>query len=820
MNAAKLTPQQGIEEKIECWDDDGDLGGFDDLQFRSASTTTSVTSSSQLPQHRDSISSRMSARSDVDSSHGDEDWQVLLPDDEQMATKDAIASAKSKGIPIPDDVPKSALIGGTIRRLGGRKIKKAMGDDWSEDLELPGLGGELKLAKPETGYFPANLRQISAAFMQKPPTKKQRSDHEPVKQQVVQKSITSTSKAPAFNINNFRDDEDDDFLGDMATIKVSKQRSPVKVGTLTPKVSREKSEVDDFEAGLELPNDGFLKLSARKDQPRTPHQDDDVDLEWAEGSLGTRRAGTQRDGRSNRSSSISALSPSVSSCLTAESEDEGLDGLVLPNGPLKFEEALQKRKQNASPDPANYSGEHHAAKRAAAKDDFFSGLEIGDGDVFDSGKLTLNRNIKHKFPRPTSPTRPKTAAALTFTNKTHVTTRIPRPHQSHDRPRSTLEPVSESGASLSRFQRPESRISGGHSAQSSISSIPTPTTPSTPSTPSRRGLYNQSSTDGLRRDPVTTTSAQLLKAKRSMPAMRNVHSPSKPTHFNRPPSRHESGSRLNNVPRPKTPTDRSESSMSNARRQPVPFLPAGASQSQSHHISIKTSRHFRRNDSEGSNDAGSQRPVSRLSNIRPETPGYLTLSRKDVASAEVMAAAKKSITRPVKRRNYGDGSELDNFDDLHVSTSNESRYMKQPMAKGAPKALRHKLGQSLLNPSTSSLASTVVSRAETATPVPSTPRSPTKQDILPRFARDTAASRNARESRQASTSVLPREREGGPLASLTTNWKANLARAIPSALTLRKRPSKPVQTKPYLIKPLGSGMHQPRCKFAIVVFDH
>jgi hypothetical protein len=34
------------------------------------------------------------------------------------------------------------------------------------------------------------------------------------------------------------------------------------------------------------------------------------------------------------SSSISIASPSVSSCLTAESEDDGLDGIVIPEGPL------------------------------------------------------------------------------------------------------------------------------------------------------------------------------------------------------------------------------------------------------------------------------------------------------------------------------------------------------------------------------------------------------------------------------------------------------------------------------------------------------
>jgi hypothetical protein len=44
--------------------------------------------------------------------------------DEQASMKDAIALAKSKGIPLPANVPRSALEGGTIRRLKGKEIKK------------------------------------------------------------------------------------------------------------------------------------------------------------------------------------------------------------------------------------------------------------------------------------------------------------------------------------------------------------------------------------------------------------------------------------------------------------------------------------------------------------------------------------------------------------------------------------------------------------------------------------------------------------------------------------------------------------------------
>ena len=221
MEPLTLKPRQPVADEVERWDDDADFDGFDDLQLRTASTATSSTSFSAAPHHRDSMSSRMSMRSDLDSNHGDEDWQVLLPDDEQISTKDAIAVAKSKGIPIPADVPKSALQGGTIRRLGGKKIKKALGDDWSEDLELPGFGSELKLIKTDGRDFPDTLRQISAAFHGSPVGS-------PLKS-TGQNAASIKGKPAPVSLESFRDHDDDDDFADVPTIKVAKSRGPTKL---------------------------------------------------------------------------------------------------------------------------------------------------------------------------------------------------------------------------------------------------------------------------------------------------------------------------------------------------------------------------------------------------------------------------------------------------------------------------------------------------------------------------------------------------------------------------------------------------------------
>ena len=824
MEPLTLKPRQKVNEAVECWDDDDDLQGIDDLNFRNVSSTT-VGSASQ---HRDLNSSRMSARSDRGSTGGgDEDWQLLLPTDDEKATADAINSAKTAGIPIPTNVPSSALLGGTIKRLGGRRLKKVLGDDWGEDIELPkGKDGGLTLKKNDVKDSPDYLRQFSAEFPTSPPLVK------PQKNMTFMERMTSAKKLNTGHpsLDKFRDNEGDDFFGDVATIKVAKNRPIQNLATFAAPPPKAGIDAEGIEDDLEFPDDGQpLRLSTRKETPRTPasQHTDDLDMEWAEGSLGTRFGGTRRDLRSNPSSSISAFSPSASSCLTGESEDEGLEGLVLPEGPLRFDEVLKKRRENMVFDPSesrNEKASEPAKQTQSIQDDFFTGIEIGDGQVFDSGKLTLHPKIIHKETRKTSPTR-RTGTTITFTNKPESgMSKIPKP-RSHDRTRPALEPVSESGGPVPQYRRSGSRV--GHSAQSSLSAIPTPSTPSSthsaaPSTPIRRGLNNKSSRDVLKSES-TTNPSQYLKAKRSAPVMRTQPSPGRSqAAYQRPPSRGGDFSSRQALPsRPKTPIERvgAESGLVNARKAPVPFLPAGTSQSQSHHISTKSSRNFRPGSSDSNENAPVNRPISRLTNVhhRPTTP----TGRRDHAPESLTreAASKRTLTRPTRRRAFGDGNELDLFDDLPTSASTESKFVKQPIARGAPKSvqMRSKLGLQSHNTSTTSV------NELPSVSTPSMPLSPPKHDATPRFARDTNASRLAREHRMGSvnatlhsTPSLPTVREGGPLSSISTNRKTQ-PNPVPSAKTLTappmhhsKKRSKGPPQKPKLIHPMGYGVNSPK----------
>ncbi|KAF3479569.1 two-component GAP Byr4 [Arthroderma uncinatum] len=769
-NMDTLIMHKPSEDEIECWDDDEDLQCGDGIQLRTVSATTSVTGSSSVRPsgHRDSISSRRSWRSDRDSNVGDdESWQLLLNPSDDSPSQDAIASAKNAGIPIPSGVPNSALLGGSIKRLGGRKQRAIVGDDWLEDLDLSAFDAGPKVKLDHETTAPDSLLHFST--LPAPNFGRQADNHSFVLHDLVK----------------FRDTEEDMLFGDVSSIKITKTRSSQEVNLPSGLESCTKDE--DFESELVLPDDDTpLRLSKRRDIPITSDfLADDFDTEWAEGSIGVRFGGTRRDGRSNRSSSVGALSPSMSSCLTIESEDDGIDGLILPDGPLDLEKSLQNRHRPHSPQPSvpeipteqqNTPGDKGATHSEQTNDDFFSGIEIGDGEAFDSGKLTLNRNVKRRIEPPSTPPR-RGATSITFTNKAPAAgTRIPR-LSAHERPHSTyLEPVSESGAPVPQPpRRPHSRLSG-HGAHSSLTNIPLPSSlAASLSPPSRRVLGTRPSKEVLRGD-LMNTNTQILKSKRATPVIRPSSGGSTGTQTQSSPSRQDGNSKPVATSRPKTPVDRhgTENRLHSQRRPQVPFLPAGVSPSKSHHVSVKSSRHFRRTDSESSGDM----LMNPRSASRPSKRTRYDSSGRPInySGDTVMATVKQTITKPTRRKNFGDGTELDIFNDLPTSASLESRFMKAPIKRGAPRSLRSKLSQSH------------ITAPRTDTPTPATgPTSPPAQDSTPRFARDTNASRNAREQRITS---MGSNLQGGPLASLSLNWKTQpIGRALPNVKGMQYNPA-------------------------------
>ena len=226
--------------------------------------------------------------------------------------------------------------------------------------------------------------------------------------------------------------------------------------------------------------------------------------------------------------------------------------------------------------------------------------------------------------------------------------------------------------------------------------------------------------------------------------------------------------------------------------------------------------HIRR-DSDPNNRRGAQSPPmrshSRLSNaFVPDTPSRVARPRADLAPAALAreAQAKKNLTKPSRRRNFGDGTELEHFDDLRTNNEKESKFTKQPVARGPPRlGIRHAYSRSDIKDPTKR-PFTYPDRMTTPAP-PKTPASPTRgfpdRDYTPSYLRDTAASRIARESRVVNNN--PRPRSEGPMLPVSTNWKAQIAARSPhtSPSAQKQRPKK---MQPQLIK--GIGIHIAKSK--------
>ena len=158
METLRLKPRKPVEDDVENWDDDDFLIEGDDLALRHPSPMVNAP-----PQRRDSLCSHVSMRSERESVQGEEQTFVHLPAEDETSTSHAIAVAASAGIPIPQNIPPTAFVkGATIKRLGGRKVRKALQEDWSDDLVLPDGKEALRIKTQDPAKFPDALRQVSS----------------------------------------------------------------------------------------------------------------------------------------------------------------------------------------------------------------------------------------------------------------------------------------------------------------------------------------------------------------------------------------------------------------------------------------------------------------------------------------------------------------------------------------------------------------------------------------------------------------------------------------------------------------------------------
>src|SRR5271170_8144621 len=584
--ATSTNHSTAIIRPTESWDNDDDLL-FDDNE--SIGDLKDSQSSNNQPTTRRRISNirTISGLRTLEENDKEDITQQF-----ELSTDDiegAFNLALKAGIPIPKDTPSSALIGGTINRLGtsSRKGRPVNNDDWSEDIDIP-----------DTTALKLSIRRNMAR---------------------------TPSPLPA-------------------------EFAPRLSGSLNP--SQFESGKDDFEGDFELPADiGTFELKSPtvRKEVTTPLPTDDFD-DWAEGSLGTRYAGTRRVGV------LSDFSPSASSAITVESDaDDPMEGLEFSTAHVNLQEVLERRMKERAQE---MSPTKPRLRKVSAEDDLLGGLDLGDEEnPFRPSKLKANQNILHRLQTasPSSPQR-KVAVSVTFAEKP---SKIPRPSFTPLPPPPPILSPTLQRSSRPYTHRPASARLSDQFNEKSLQKKPS--------------VANFSQFHSTQADSIRNRS---LGAKISMPALRAAaQSPTKqrekpppvppiPERATSRAGRTPEGSSRTDSPRPRSP----EITRNDGQSLRPAFIPGGASVSTSHHVaalkaplrqgSISTLR--------SSSSSGKRTPMFAPENLRRE------------------ALRTKVLTTPRRIRDFGDGSELDAFDDLPVSHAMEKKYRVQAKGVGTP----------------------------------------------------------------------------------------------------------------------------------------
>ena len=472
-------------------------------------------------------------------------------------------------------------------------------------------------------------------------------------------------------------DEDDEEEEGVSTIKMDTLRPKVDP---TPVPSTTIDE--DFESAFALPSD-LTKLSLRP----LSHQSSKNSLEWGE-----------KDQTSSSSQSSDAYSTlgfdhcSTSSTSTSlpetetEDDDEDLEGLVIPSGLFgsgtcgkQLAKILEMKKKAPvaettpnvpPPDP---------------EDDIEIGLVIDDDADFSPSRLLQNTQHPTSKRQPGSGARPNSISSRPPTVKPTAKTRS-------DRTKSPIPPPPASSRQLQKIRLspsppPRAQPTRTHSYQALLSA---PATSSSCFLAAKSGsLRGQKSHSGLK--PASPPSShKRLARKASLSSLMEI-SQSQVSGIEPNPSAPPVPSAQ--FPRYDAPTASSRakthtSSTSRIRLLDYNVPPTRPSTPSSNPAALRltmptSSSRLKARPSISSVFPPSSSATPRATSpIPPRPPSSLSLHSR-TGSSNASTSAPKVLKKPKRQRLYGDGTELDTFDDLPTDRDQESRYHIQPKGYGS-----------------------------------------------------------------------------------------------------------------------------------------
>ena len=474
-------------------------------------------------------------------------------------------------------------------------------------------------------------------------------------------------------------DEDDEEEEGVSTIKMDTLRPKIDS---TPVTSATIDE--DFESAFALPSD-LTKLSLRP----LSHQSSKNSLEWGDKdqTSSSQSSDTYSTLGFDRSSTYSTSTSLPETETEDDEEDEGeLEGLVIPSalfasgsGGKQLAKILEMKKK------APVADSSPRVPTADPEDDMELGLVIDDDVDLSPSRLLQNTQ------RPPSSKRQSGSGARTSSISSRPPTVKP---STKTRPKRTKSPVPPPASSrqlqkirLSPSPPPRAQPTRAHSNQALLSA---PATSSSSFLTAKSGsLRGQKSHSGLKPASPPTSHKRLTRQASLSSLMEfnqsHVSGTEPDSSFAPPPV--PSGQ----FPRYDAPTASSRakthtSSTSRLRTLDYNVPPTRPTTPSSNPTALRltmptSSYRLRSRPSISSvfpppSSAATPRAISP---VLPRPPSSLSLrSRSGTGSSNASSSAPKVLKKPKRQRQYGNGTELDAFDDLPTDRDKESHYRIQP----------------------------------------------------------------------------------------------------------------------------------------------
>jgi hypothetical protein len=484
------------------------------------------------------------------------------------------------------------------------------------------------------------------------------------------------------------DNEDEDDDEGVYTIKVN------GLPALRPKTNQPVvNEDDDIEDAFSFPSD-MTQLSLRP--LSLHHQSSKGSLEW--GDKDQTSSSHSSDTYSNLglhdgSASSTYTSASLPETETDEDDEDDLDGLVIPSGLFdggkKLHKILELKKKVVIEDRAKLVSPN-------VEDDFEIGLVIGDDfDLSPSRLLQAAQQSK----RNTIAIRSKSAPSRPPSNL--------RP-PSRLKPDRAKSPAGPPPSSMRQFRALAINTPRTQSYSEALAAAPSPT--SSFLNGKTGSLRGQKSHSGLNPSPPSTQ--RRLGRKASLPSLKD------PNQAEASGSQTAGGSALTSRYEAHTASSRAKlQPHTTSRAHGLDYVPPARPSTPSSNPAA-----LRLTMPTNSSRLKARAPISAVFPNRPPSrsnsphltrpPSSVSLRHKHTASVPVPPPVKV-LKKPKRQKTYGDGTELDGFDDLPLDGDKESQFRVQaknhrvpgasypkPVEKDTKGTLRRKIKR---EPSTSSL---------------------------------------------------------------------------------------------------------------------